>query len=67
MPIIITADGKVSRKPKTPKARKPRVSHAKEKRVFPTYRKEWSTMDYIYAYHAANATVNLTMVEYQCH
>ena len=50
------------------KPRKPRQTHktrqASEKRVFPKYQDGWTTLDYVNAYHAANATVHLTTVEY---
>ena len=55
---------------KATKPRKPRQSHktrqSSEKRVFPKYREGWSTLDYVAAYHAANASVSLTTVEYVC-
>jgi len=62
MPYIITP--KATKAPKTPKARKPRK--CVNKRVFPSWREGMPTSVYIDAYHAANASVHLTMVEYTC-
>ena len=69
MPITITSTGAIvkTRKAKAPSPRKARVNRSAEKRVYPPYRVGMSTLDYVAAYHAANSTVNLTMVEYQCH
>ena len=69
MPITITSTGAIvkPRKATAPKSRKPRVNRSSEKRVYPAYRQGWSTLDYVAAYHADNASVCLTMVEYQCH
>ena len=68
MPITITATGQIvkTRKAKTPKTRKARVNRCAEKRVYPSYREGMSTLDYVAAYHAANASVNLTLVECLC-
>ena len=69
MSITITSTGQIvkPRKATAPKVRKPKVNRSSEKRVYPSYREGMSTLDYVAAYHAANASVNLTMVEYQCH
>lgn len=69
MPITITTTGQIvkTRKAKQPRAKKARVNRCAEKRVYPSYREGMSTLDYVAAYHAANSTVNLTMVEYVCH
>ena len=61
MAITITTTGHIV------KPRKARVNRSAEKRVYPSYRDGMSTLDYVAAYHAANSTVNLTMVEYVCH
>ena len=68
MPITITSTGAIvkTRKAKAPSQRKARVNRSAEKRVYPSYREGMSTLDYGAAYHAANASVNLTLVEYQC-
>ena len=66
MSITITSTGQIV-KTRKPRAKKARVNRTSEKRVFPSYRVGMSTLDYVAAYHAANASVCLTMVEYQCH
>jgi hypothetical protein len=62
----ITTNGHVIKAKKAPivKTRKPRK--CVNKREFPKHRDGWTTLDYVYAYHAANASVHLTMVEYAC-
>lgn len=69
MSITINSSGAIvkTRKAKTPKTRKAKVSKASEKRVFPAYKEGWTTLDYVAAYHAANASVMLTTVDYTCH
>ena len=68
MSITITSAGAIVKphKAKAPKVRKARVNRSAEKRVYPSYREGMSTLDYVAAYHAANASVNLTLVEYLC-
>jgi len=51
-------------KAKTPKVRKPRLCAVK--RVFPKAHEGMTTLAYIEAYHHANASVHLTVVEYVC-
>lgn len=65
MTITITTSGKVT-KPRKPRATRTKASRAKESRTFPKWREGMTTMDYVNAYHAANATVNLTTVSYTC-
>jgi hypothetical protein len=55
---------KTTKTSKTLKARKPRK--CVNKRVFPAWREGMPTSVYIDAYHAANASVHLTMVDYIC-
>jgi hypothetical protein len=55
---------KAIRAPKTPKVRKTRQCAVK--RVFPKAVEGMPTRAYIEAYHAANASVHLTVVEYVC-
>jgi hypothetical protein len=64
MPYIITPKAKAPKTPKAPKVRKPRQCAVK--RVFPKAHEGMTTMAYIRAYHEANATVHLTVVEYVC-
>jgi len=66
MSITITSTGKIVKTRKT-RAKKARVNRSSEKRIYPTYRRGWTTLDYVAAYHAANASVCLTVVDYQCH
>lgn len=65
MTITITTSGKVT-KPRKPRATRTKVSRAKESRTFPKWREGMTTMDYVNAYHAANASVYLTQVTYTC-
>lgn len=54
---------------KTKKTRPVRVRATRkpvDRRDFPRYAPGMSTMDYVRAYHAANATVHLTEVDYVC-
>ena len=62
MPYIITP--KATKAKRTPKPRKPRP--CVNKRVFPKAFEGMPTRAYIEAYHNANASVHLTMVEYVC-
>jgi len=64
MPYIIKPNAKAPKTPKAPKVRKPRLCAVK--RVFPKAHEGMSTLAYIHAYHAANASVHLTEVEYLC-
>jgi hypothetical protein len=51
---------------KTTKPRAPRKTPLKrESRAFPKYQQGMSTIEYVQAYHRANAGVHLTMVDYQ--
>lgn len=54
---------------KPAKAKAPKVRKARQcavKRVFPKAHEGMPTRAYIEAYHAANASVHLTVVEYVC-
>ena len=71
MSVTITATGSIVKPTKPRKATVKvlpgmRTSKGSEKRDYPKWREGMSTRDYIAAYHAANATVNLTTVEYAC-
>jgi hypothetical protein len=62
MPYVIKT--KATRALKAPKVRKTRLKP--DTRTFPKYREGMTTMAYIEAYHAANASVHLTMPVYLC-
>lgn len=65
MPYTIETPRKATKKPrKAPVIGRTRVSQ--EKRVYPSNGAKLSTQAYIEAYHAANASVHLTMPEYAC-
>ena len=65
MPYTIETPRKATKKPrKAPVIGKTRVGQ--EKRVYPSNGAKLSTRAYIEAYHAANASVHLTMPEYAC-
>lgn len=65
----ITTTGAIVKAKKAPKGKAPSIGKTRPKgeiRHFPAYREGMSTMAYIQAYHAANASVMLTMPEYTC-
>jgi hypothetical protein len=65
----ITSTGQIIKTPKAPKPKAPSIGKTRVKgeiRHFPQYREGMSTHAYIVAYHAANASVMLTMPDYAC-
>ena len=69
MSITIDATGQVVKSKKTRKVNilaGMKSRGGSEKRDYPKWREGWSTLDYVNAYHAANASVHLTQVTYTC-
>lgn len=67
--VTINSTGHIVKPKKAPKGKAPSIGKTRvkgETRNFPVYREGMSTMAYIQAYHAANASVMLTMPEYTC-
>jgi hypothetical protein len=65
----ITTTGTIVKAKKAPKGKAPSIGKTRargEIRHFPQYREGMSTHAYIVAYHAANASVMLTMPDYSC-
>ena len=68
MSVTITATGMPVKAPKKPR-KAPAIGKTRaraETRQFPPNGANLSTRAYIQAYHAANASIHLTMPEYAC-